>query len=162
MRKKIIYLLLLGTLGLALIGCESTSGDSVNRVAISNSSNRFMATGDEFKIGILRYETYYDSKTNIVYISDAIVHNSGITIMYDSDGKPMVLSNYNKTKANDDNRFIAIGDEYKIGILRYETYYDSKTNIVYIADAIVHNSGISVMYDIDGKPMTLANYNKTK
>lgn len=68
----------------------------------------------------------------------------------------------NNTPIKDSNRFVDVNDAYKIGGIEYKIYYDSKTKIVYIANAEAYRSGISVLYDDYGKPMTIDQYNKTR
>jgi len=162
LNKQLISLMLLGILCFALIGCESK--DVVN-VGVANGETdnfRFVPTGDSYKIGDIKYKTYYDSRTNIVYMADTQSYRSGITLMYDKDGKPITLDKYNQSKQNkggtDSSRFVPTGDSFQIGGIKYKTYYDSKTNIIYMADPQSYRSGITLMYDKDGKPAMFDNY----
>lgn len=95
MKKKIISLLMIGVVSLGLIGCAGV--DTVNENTTSNVSGRFINTGDCYDIGC-KYYVCYDSKTKIVYLVARNLQSSGITVMYDNQGKPMTIDEYNKTK----------------------------------------------------------------
>lgn len=56
------------------------------------------------------------------------------------------------------SRFKAIGDKYSISNLVYDAYYDSETGIVYLIDIRRGRGGATVMYNSEGRPMTLDEY----
>lgn len=162
MNKKIIILVLIGILNISMIGCASSASNSKS----IEPTNKIIDTGDAYKIGDgdVNYRISYDTKTNIVYICAPYIHNTGISLLYNKDLKPMTIDEYNNNTNKYKGRFIDTGDIYKIGDgdARYHICYDSETNVVYIASPYIHNSGISVMADVDGNPMTLSRYNETK
>jgi len=89
-------MILIGISIMILVGCGRRDVITSNNIA--PSSGRFIDTHDSYKVAGWTYDVYYDSKTNIVYIASGNLNASGITIMYDKDGKPMTLDTYNKTK----------------------------------------------------------------
>lgn len=151
MKKRLFSLMLFGILIISFIGCGNSKSNAIN--------SRFKDTGDSYDIGNITYNTYYDIKTKTVYIADPEGYRSGITVLYNADRKPMTLDKYNNKNKN---RFIDVNDGYEIGDIEYEVYCDTETNIIYIADADGYRSGITAMYNTDGNPMNLDEYNKTK
>ena len=101
MKKKIISLLLLGICSFSLISCNE---DIINTNNTNNTSNgnRFIGIGDKYYLGNTPFEVYCDSKTNIVYLGHCYDGGQcgtvGITALYNSEGKPMTVDEYNKTK----------------------------------------------------------------
>ena len=95
MKKKIISILMIGIVSLGLIGCGE---DKVTTNVNKTSSNRFINTGDEYDIGC-DYRVYYDSQTTIVYLSYTGCYGGALTPMFNSEGKPMTIDEYNKTKS---------------------------------------------------------------
>ena len=63
-----------------------------------------------------------------------------------------------------DNRFVLIGDEYYIGECdKYSVVYDKSTNIVYLCKCgDGYRGAMSVMYNSQGQPMTLEEYQSSK
>ena len=55
-------------------------------------------------------------------------------------------------------RFITTDDKYKIDSETYTIVYDSETNIVYLVQNWNRFSGITVMWDENGNPMTWEKY----
>ena len=104
MKKKIISLLLIGVCGCGLlVGCDCDNKDEVNTSNVDNSnSNRFIEIGDKYYLGNTPFEVYCDSKTNIVYLEHCYYGvqcgTVGITVLYNSEGKPMTVDEYNKNK----------------------------------------------------------------
>ena len=98
MKKKIISLLLIGVCGCSLISCNE---DIINTNNTSNG-NRFIEIGDKYYLGNTPFEVYCDSKTNIVYLGHCYYGGQcgtvGITALYNSEGKPMTVDEYNKNK----------------------------------------------------------------
>jgi predicted nuclease of predicted toxin-antitoxin system len=88
MKQKLISLFIVGVVGLSMLSCSS---------AKANSNNRFILTNDTYQMGGT-YSVCYDSKTKIVYLVAINMNTSGITVMYNSEGKPMTIDEYNKTK----------------------------------------------------------------
>ncbi|MBY6838742.1 hypothetical protein [Clostridium botulinum] len=95
MKNKIISLLLIGICSFGLIGCNN---DTVNKNTQATSENRFISTNDNYVISGWRYEIFYDSITKIVYIECGGSQGSGITVIYNSEGQPMTLDEYNESK----------------------------------------------------------------
>jgi len=95
MKRKILSVIIIGIVSLSLIGCNS--GDKVTTNVNKTSSNRFINTGDEYDIGYT-YRVYYDSQTKIVYLSYAGGYGGALTPMFNSEGKPMTLDEYNKSR----------------------------------------------------------------
>ena len=102
MKKKIISLLLIGICGCSLLGgCDHDNKDKVNRNTKDNTcDNRFVLTGDEYWIGESDvYSVVYDKDTNIVYLCKCGEgYRGAMSVMYNSQGQPMTLEEYNKTK----------------------------------------------------------------
>ena len=94
MKKKILSILMIGLISTSLIGC---GGDKVNTNVNKTASNRFISTGDTYDIE-WNYTVYYDSVTKIVYLFADGANASGSTPLYNSEGKPMTIDEYNKTK----------------------------------------------------------------
>ena len=102
MKKKIISLLLIGVCGL-LVGCDCENKDKVNinTKDNTNNNNRFVVTGDEYYIGDYadKYRVIYDKKTNIVYFCKCgDGYRGAMSVMYNSQGQPMTLEEYNKIR----------------------------------------------------------------
>lgn len=115
MNKRKIWLGAMLILLLSFVGCgnketanniSAVDDNNKNIVQKSNddvkTNRRFINTKDYYQIGPNGYGIYYDSVTNIVYIVSG-TDRSGITVMYDSDGKPMTLDKYNQTKDTTQN-----------------------------------------------------------
>ena len=102
MKKKIISLLLIGVCGCGLlVGCDCDNKDKVNRNTKDNTcDNRFVLTGDEYWIGESdMYSVVYDKDTNIVYLCKCGEgYRGAMSVLYNSQGQPMTLEEYNKTK----------------------------------------------------------------
>ncbi|UYZ39071.1 DUF6440 family protein (plasmid) [Clostridium beijerinckii] len=100
MKKKIILILLSMVLVLNFTGCGSSTDlendNNTKKVEGKTDETRFIETKDVYKIGFFTYYVCYDSKTNIVYLTSK--NQSGLTVMYDSNGKPITIDEYNKTK----------------------------------------------------------------
>jgi hypothetical protein len=94
MKKKILSILMIGLISTSLIGC---GGDKVNTNGNKTSSNRFTNTGDTYDIGY-EYDVYYDNQTKIVYLSYTHGYGGSLSVIYNSEGKPMTIDEYNKTK----------------------------------------------------------------
>ena len=97
MKKKIISLLLIGVCSCySMIGCDCENKDKVNRDTKDNTcDNRFVLTGDEYQIGESDiYSVVYDKNTNIVYL----YNRCGMSVMYNSQGQPMTLEEYQASK----------------------------------------------------------------
>ena len=95
-------------------------------------------------------------------ISLMLVGICGSMISCDCGSKDKVNRN---TKDNTcENRFVLIGDEYYIGECdKYSVVYDKSTNIVYLCKCGYGNrGGMSVMYNSQGQPMTLEEYQASK
>lgn len=62
------------------------------------------------------------------------------------------------------SRFLDTGDKYTIARNTFEVWYDSNTEIVYLVKnkGSYGTSAITIMYDADGKPMTIDKYKETK
>ena len=101
MKKKIISLLLISICGL-LVSCDCNNKDKVNRYTKDNASdNRFVVTGDEYYIGDYadKYRVIYDKNTNIVYLCKCgDGYRGGMSVMYNSQGQPMTLEEYQASK----------------------------------------------------------------
>ena len=101
MKKKIISLLLISICGL-LVSCDCDNKDKVNRYTKDNTcDNRFVVTGDEYYIDDYadKYRVIYDKNTNIVYLCKCgDGYRGAMSVMYNSQGQPMTLEEYNKTK----------------------------------------------------------------
>ena len=97
MKKRLIVVMLVGILSLSIVGCSRKDTVQSNG---GNTNVRFIVTGDVYVVGNMFYSVVYDSKTkpNIVYLSNDIAQQGAITVVYDSDGKPMTLDKYNQTK----------------------------------------------------------------
>lgn len=95
MKKKILSILLIGIVSCSLISCGE---DKVSTNVNKSTSNRFVDTGDMYNINGWKYEVYYDSITNIVYLECGGGNASGITVLYGKDKQPMTIDEYNKTK----------------------------------------------------------------
>ena len=102
MKKKIISLLLISICSCSLlVGCDRDNKDKVNRNTKDNTcDNRFVLTGDEYWIGESDvYSVVYDKDTNIVYLCKCGEgYRGAMSVMYNSQGQPMTLEEYNKTK----------------------------------------------------------------
>ena len=102
MKKKIISLLLIGVCGCSLlVGCDLDYKDKVNRDTKDNTcDNRFVLTGDKYWIGESDiYSVVYDKNTNIVYLCKCgDGYRGAITVMYNSQGQPMTLEEYQASK----------------------------------------------------------------
>ena len=102
MKKKIIGLLLIGICGCGLlVGCDGNIEDKVNGIIKDNTcDNRFVLTGDEYCIGESDiYSVVYDKNTNIVYLCKCgDGYRGAVSVMYNSQGQPMTLDEYNETK----------------------------------------------------------------
>ena len=85
--KKIISITILCVSTILLVGCNDTT---INK----ESNSRLIETG--YYCEPLGY-VYYDKVTNIVYLIDSY-HGTSTTVLYNSDGTPMTLDEYNKTK----------------------------------------------------------------
>ena len=101
MKKKIISLLLIGVCGCGLlVCCDCKNKDKVNINTKDNTNdNRFVVTGDEYYIGDYadKYRVIYDKKTNIVYLCKCgDGYRGAMSVMYNSQGQPMTLEEYNK------------------------------------------------------------------
>lgn len=59
------------------------------------------------------------------------------------------------------SRFVSTGDKYFMG-WDYEVFYDTETQIVYLIGSSANSSGICIMYDYEGEPMTLDKYEESK
>ena len=102
MKKKLLSLLIVSILGVGcLCGCDEVS-DKVSRETNSTKENRFIDTGDDYCIGELSTDIYYDRITNIVYITKddyvGYCSYSMLSPFYNSEGKPMTIEEYNATK----------------------------------------------------------------
>lgn len=63
-----------------------------------SNEGRFRATEDVHKIGTGKHLVIYDNVTKIVYLKGSGASASSVTPLYNSDGEPMTLSEYNDTK----------------------------------------------------------------
>lgn len=98
MKKKLISLIMIGSMCLALTGCGQDK-DVVNKSTSTTQKNRFIDTGDSYKIFNDTYDVYYDRVTNIVYLGGyKFSSKGGISVLYNKDGKPMTIDEYNKSK----------------------------------------------------------------
>ena len=102
MKKKLLSLLMCSVIGIScLCGCDEVS-DKVGKETNSTKENRFIDTGDDYYIGELSTDIYYDRITNIVYITkDDYAVNCSYSMfspLYNSEGKPMTIDEYNATK----------------------------------------------------------------
>jgi hypothetical protein len=95
-KKKVISLIILTIFSICLIGCGAD--DELKERQSQTNTDRFIPTGDIYKIGKYSYYVYYDNITNIVYIQSSDTHSSGITQLIGSDKLPMTLDEYNKNK----------------------------------------------------------------
>ena len=98
MKKKLISFILLGVCSFSLVSCGEQPTDNVNRGTNANTENRFIDTGDTYVITGTKYKVVYDSITNIVYMRHAGGYTESITTMYNKNGQPMTLDEYNSTK----------------------------------------------------------------
>lgn len=89
--KRFIILLIIMTLLIVSVGCSNNDNVEVD-------NNRFVDTGDGYSIGNMYYRVYYDTKTNIVYFAEASAYRSGISVMYNSEGNPMTIEEYQLTR----------------------------------------------------------------
>ena len=82
------------------------------------------------------------------------------------DNKDNINININNVDNSNRNRFIGTGDKYYLDDTPFRVYYDSKTNIVYLGNCNYGGySGtvaLSVMYNSQGQPMTLEEYQASK
>lgn len=91
--KKLLTAAILAALILSLSACK----DKVN--GNSTVENRFLQTNDSYVIGNGSYTVVVDKATEVVYlITD---YQGGITVLYNSEGKPMTFKEYEKTKKLD-------------------------------------------------------------
>ena len=98
--KKKLLLILCGVLCCGcLFGCVK---DNVNKEINNYGDNRFIDTGDIYKIEECRYTIVYDSITKIVYLSNndefGRSATGGLSPMYGENKLPMDIDEYNKTK----------------------------------------------------------------
>jgi hypothetical protein len=86
--KIAIFLAVIIALTALLAGCHDNVGGK------SVGGRRFVNTGDSYMLaGDHRYHVYYDTNTKIVYaVSDS---HGGITPLYNTDGIPMTIDEYN-------------------------------------------------------------------
>ena len=83
----------------------------------------------------------------------------------DCDNKDKDKVNRSTKDDTCDNRFVLTGDEYYIGEYsdKYRVIYDKKTNIVYLCKCgDGYRGAMSVMYNSQGQPMTLEEYQASK
>ena len=96
-------------------------------------------------------------------ISLLLIGVCGLLVGCDFENKDKV--NINTKDNTNDNRFVVTGDEYYIGDYadKYRVIYDKKTNIVYLCKCgDGYRGAMSVMYNSQGQPMTLEEYQASK
>lgn len=97
MKNKLIAIMFFMIFIITLVGCSDVDKDFKDRQARINKE-RFIPTGDIYKIGNFSYDVYYDKVYNIVYIQSSDIHSSGITPLIGPDKLPLTLEEYNKNK----------------------------------------------------------------
>lgn len=97
MKRRLSIILSVFICTLLFVGCRSNTDVVVKNNVVSNSNeNRFVQTDDKYSIGGHAYNIYYDSITEIVYLNGE--YSTDLMVLYDSDGKPMTIKEYNETK----------------------------------------------------------------
>lgn len=89
-----------------------------------------------------------------------IILSTALALSLIGCSKDTIVNNSNRNVG--DNRFVEVGDKYKIKQGNYWVYCDTKTNIVYLIGATASSSSITPIYNESGKPMTLEEYNNSK
>ena len=83
MKKKILTLIVVGTMILGLVGCSGTTVENVNE---SNKSSMFVVVEST-----LLWEVVYHKDTKVMYVVSRGSHNQGtFTVMVNSEGTPLI------------------------------------------------------------------------
>lgn len=98
MKKKILALIFVGIITSTMVGCENDK-DKINYDNNNSTNNRFEQINDCYSLnGAIKLDIFVDKKTQIVYILNSEYHEGGICPLFNKDGKPMSLKEYNQNK----------------------------------------------------------------
>ena len=93
--------LLLLTIALVLIVASTTACSQIGAIDTTDSrgtGRRFVETREIYHIGTSRYSIVYDNVTKVVYLKGWSSASHGMSPLYNADGVPMLLDEYNQTK----------------------------------------------------------------
>lgn len=95
--KKLLIIFML--VGIALVSSGCSGKDSVKKTGDKNTiENRFLQYDDRYAVDGVKMTIIVDLKTNIVYLRDGSLYGGGISPLYNADGYPMTVEEYEETR----------------------------------------------------------------